>query len=268
MPLVAAKCTQCGAELQVDNSKDAAVCQFCNTPFIVEKAINNYNTYVTQNFAGANVTIVGQDFESIKTRATMFLEERNFAKALEYADKALDIKPDDAEIYCIKLLAKNNVTNLGQLQNLGRRLRNDTDFQRVLQFGNDDITSELNAVADHIDKILDKKQYIENLHKEKEKLVHQLNVLETKYIADDKNKKGGKFLKVFGTISAIVIILGGLLLCIAVPPVGLLFIAFGVAIYIICKKYYQKTQIPQDEILQEMKSVKNRILEINHQISQ
>ena len=42
MPLVPAKCTQCGASLQVDNSLDAAVCQFCNTPFIVEKAINNY----------------------------------------------------------------------------------------------------------------------------------------------------------------------------------------------------------------------------------
>ena len=38
-----AKCTNCGANLEVDNAKDAAICQFCGTPSIVESAINNYN---------------------------------------------------------------------------------------------------------------------------------------------------------------------------------------------------------------------------------
>ena len=41
--LVAAVCTQCGAQLKVDPNAEAAVCKYCNTPFIVEKAINNYN---------------------------------------------------------------------------------------------------------------------------------------------------------------------------------------------------------------------------------
>lgn len=44
MPLVNAKCTNCGANLQVDNTKDAAICQYCGSAYIVEKAINNYNT--------------------------------------------------------------------------------------------------------------------------------------------------------------------------------------------------------------------------------
>ena len=41
--LVPAVCTQCGASLQVDPNLEAAVCKYCNTPFIIEKAINNYN---------------------------------------------------------------------------------------------------------------------------------------------------------------------------------------------------------------------------------
>ena len=41
--LVPAICTQCGASLQVDPNLEAAVCKYCNTPFIIEKAINNYN---------------------------------------------------------------------------------------------------------------------------------------------------------------------------------------------------------------------------------
>ena len=40
--LVPAVCTQCGATLEVDPNQEAAVCKFCNTPFIVSKAINNY----------------------------------------------------------------------------------------------------------------------------------------------------------------------------------------------------------------------------------
>lgn len=40
---VPAVCTQCGAHLEVDPSQEAAVCQYCGTPFIVQKAINEYN---------------------------------------------------------------------------------------------------------------------------------------------------------------------------------------------------------------------------------
>ena len=43
MRLVTVSCTQCGAIVQVDSTKDAAVCEFCSSAFIVEKAINNYN---------------------------------------------------------------------------------------------------------------------------------------------------------------------------------------------------------------------------------
>ena len=42
MPFVQAKCVNCGAALEVDDTKDAAVCPYCNTPYIVEKAIRNY----------------------------------------------------------------------------------------------------------------------------------------------------------------------------------------------------------------------------------
>ena len=42
MALVDAKCTNCGAKLSIDDSKDAAICEFCGSAFIVEKAINNF----------------------------------------------------------------------------------------------------------------------------------------------------------------------------------------------------------------------------------
>ena len=60
MPLVKAQCTNCGAALEVDSSKEAAVCPYCNTPYIVEKAINNYTTNITNNIQAQNVTIVNR----------------------------------------------------------------------------------------------------------------------------------------------------------------------------------------------------------------
>lgn len=44
MPLVPARCPMCNGTIEVDPYRETAVCKFCDTPFITEKAINNYNT--------------------------------------------------------------------------------------------------------------------------------------------------------------------------------------------------------------------------------
>ena len=92
--LVAAVCTQCGAQLEVDPNAEAAVCKFCNTPFIVEKAINNYNVQHANIEHADNVNIdmtgavketldfVGEQMnESRKTRREMRRLEAENEKA-------------------------------------------------------------------------------------------------------------------------------------------------------------------------------------------
>ncbi len=60
MPLVKAQCTNCGGNLEVDSSKDAVVCPFCNTPFVVEKAVNLYKTETVNNiYANGSPVNVG-----------------------------------------------------------------------------------------------------------------------------------------------------------------------------------------------------------------
>ena len=55
--LVPAVCTQCGAQLEVDPTQEAAVCKYCGTPFIVQKAVNNYNIQHATIEHADNVTI-------------------------------------------------------------------------------------------------------------------------------------------------------------------------------------------------------------------
>ncbi|MDE6021546.1 MAG: leucine-rich repeat domain-containing protein, partial [Ruminococcus sp.] len=59
MPLVNVKCTNCGGNLQVSNDKDAWICPYCQSPFIVEKAINNYNITNNNNINARVVNIYG-----------------------------------------------------------------------------------------------------------------------------------------------------------------------------------------------------------------
>lgn len=59
MPFVVAKCTNCGAVLSVDNTKDAWICNYCQTPFIVEKAINNYHVTNYNNINANTVNFYG-----------------------------------------------------------------------------------------------------------------------------------------------------------------------------------------------------------------
>lgn len=69
MPLVNAKCTNCGANLEVDSSKDAAICQYCGSAFIVEKAIKNYNITNHNNINAEVVNIYGGNSADFVIRA-------------------------------------------------------------------------------------------------------------------------------------------------------------------------------------------------------
>lgn len=58
--MVPAVCTQCGAALEVDPSQEAAVCGYCGTPFLVQKAINQYSiTHASIEHADVHVVKKG-----------------------------------------------------------------------------------------------------------------------------------------------------------------------------------------------------------------
>ena len=88
MPLVAAKCTKCGGELQIDNAQEAAICPYCGTPFIVEKAINYYTTHNVTNIGSVeHADIHMEDSRGLETRLknaeSYLVQHKDYAKAEE-----------------------------------------------------------------------------------------------------------------------------------------------------------------------------------------
>ena len=86
--LVPAICTQCGATLEVDPTYDAAVCKFCNTPFVIEKAINNYNVkYANIEHAdNVNVDLTGTVKEVLDFAGKQISESRAEKKEIRKID--------------------------------------------------------------------------------------------------------------------------------------------------------------------------------------
>lgn len=96
MSLKPAICTQCGGQIEVDDSKEAGICQFCGTAFITEKVIHQY---VTQNnFAGATINIQGGvDDENLYMLARRAVEQNNVADILKYYGQLVERHPNDWE---------------------------------------------------------------------------------------------------------------------------------------------------------------------------
>lgn len=106
MPLTDAKCTNCGAPLKVDSSKDAAICRYCGSAFIVEKAIQNYyfSGNITNNINADVVNVMGQSEFVIRA-----------GELEEYHGESMDVVVP-ANVKSIKGGAFTNCINLNSVQ--------------------------------------------------------------------------------------------------------------------------------------------------------
>lgn len=98
MPFIQAKCTNCGGILEVDSTKDAAICKYCGTPFIVEKAINNYNT--TNNITASTVNVYGDtcNKNNLIRRINDYCMVKQYDEAIKICKLALSEYPADREL--------------------------------------------------------------------------------------------------------------------------------------------------------------------------
>ena len=94
---VAAVCTNCGAALQVDPNLQAAICPFCGTPYIVEKAIQN-STVIN------NYVMKGPEAENFLVLSEHAMKAGKYSEAAVYADRALEQDPKNIDAWICKIL--------------------------------------------------------------------------------------------------------------------------------------------------------------------
>lgn len=97
MPLVQAKCENCGGILTVNSNLKAANCPHCGAAYIVQDAINNYNTFTRIENLHAGVVNVSSE-NSVEGRlraADAYLKLNDYGRALNEYDQVTKLVPQD-----------------------------------------------------------------------------------------------------------------------------------------------------------------------------
>lgn len=85
MPLVPAKCPSCGGDMQIDGSRKEACCPYCGSKFLVESAVNYYNTKNEYHIEHANIKM--EDSRGLEARVknaeSYLVQHKDYEKAKE-----------------------------------------------------------------------------------------------------------------------------------------------------------------------------------------
>ena len=123
MPFAPAKCPECGGLVEVDNAKRAGLCQHCGQPFVVEDAIQTFNTYyqttnnynTTHNYGdGAVVNVYEDTKKDFVIEAGVLKEYHGESVDVVIPDGVVEIKDGSFEDLKIKsVVLPNSVTSIG-----------------------------------------------------------------------------------------------------------------------------------------------------------
>ena len=91
-------CTQCGAQIEVDETREAGICQYCDAAFITEKAINNFTKSIMGDKKDAGSDHFG--------RGMTYLKLRRFGDALGEFRTATEKSPECAKYWFYRLYAQ------------------------------------------------------------------------------------------------------------------------------------------------------------------
>ncbi len=126
-----------------------------------EKPVVNQTTVINNNAASGSVA-------PLLKRAFMFLEDGEWDSANEYAEKVLDLDPECAKAYVVKLLADRKLNTQAQLHfskaiNAEKLftdpIENDQNYKKALRFAEPDLKRELEKDAADNAEEYDRRRY-------------------------------------------------------------------------------------------------------------
>lgn len=116
MGIIAIKCPQCGADVQLDDSREFGFCTFCGTKVMQEKIVVEHN--------GSVKVDTSDELKNLYVAARNSSEAGDNATALDYYRRISTIDPNSWEaLFYSVLLGLNGITN-GEISSAGMRISN------------------------------------------------------------------------------------------------------------------------------------------------
>ena len=175
MKLTAAKCPNCGANLEVDRNEEVTTCKYCNSDIIIEDAVAKYKLELS-----GKVKVSG-----IKDNDDRLKDAKNYLKLKEYQnanvviDTIIELDPFNIEAFILRI--KSYLGYFGELYDEDDF---ETDCDLNMQFWSDvklildtfDRLKSIDEKAKYKKKLKDEIKQIEKLEKEQKKMNDDLNV--------------------------------------------------------------------------------------------
>lgn len=91
---------------------------------------------------------VNTDSEKMVKRAMLALEDNDFVKADEFAEKALDLDPENPNAYLVKLLVECKIQKPEDLINLPNPFDGNSNFKKVIRFADKNLKDRMNGYVE------------------------------------------------------------------------------------------------------------------------
>ncbi len=139
MGFTAVKCPSCGANIELDDSREFGFCNYCGAKIVQDKIIVEHRgTVKIEGTATA---------DTLLERAKIMLHDGDFANANTYFDRVLDIEPHCSEAYwgklCCKLHAPDNVA----LQKYQYSILEEPVYKKAIEYADAALKEEYQGIG-------------------------------------------------------------------------------------------------------------------------
>ncbi len=123
----------------------------------IKKIVNQSenSSIVTNN----SVTVNQNDTSALIKRAYLSLEDKDWSSAEKYAEKALDINPECAEAYLVKLLVEIKMSSKDALKKSTVIFSHNPNYTKAVRFADKDLKGFLTSSAEYVNNTQQEKIY-------------------------------------------------------------------------------------------------------------
>ena len=100
-----------------------------------------------QNSQGGSPTI-----DSLLRRAMVFIEDRQWDEAKQYADRVLDLEVENGQAYLVKLMADLKVSKEEEIKELQIPFDDNANYKKITRFGDEELKSRIEVYASIVRK--------------------------------------------------------------------------------------------------------------------
>lgn len=129
MALVSLKCPSCGADIELDESREFGFCTYCGTKIIQEKQIVELKGKVEIEGVSTSAQIL--------ERAYILVEDRKYSEAEVYFDKVLELNPKCSEGYWGKMLCEYRVSDAEEAESKGFDITKSNNYNRAVMYADE-----------------------------------------------------------------------------------------------------------------------------------